>query len=254
MNLLQRLRRIKLAAVSDWRRFSEEERSKREREQVAIANSANPDAIFVWVPKSAGTSVWRALEAGNAEQFLSTDEIRGATMQGINTFGHMSLPALLEGGFVDPDYFRRALKFAFVRNPFDRAVSLFEFLKRRRNLPQATSFPIFCEFIRHRAYEPIGLYNRTELSQLNSQCTWLKDAAGNPLCDFIGRYENLEEDFNTIKQRIGGGVNLPQLGHFRKSERNETHAYYTPSEVRIIQDAYREDFETFGYNMELSSV
>lgn len=252
MNVLQRLRRMKRAVVSDWRRFSEEETTKREREQVAIANRSNPDAIFVWVPKSAGTSVWQALAACGAEKFLSTDEIHGPVRQGINTFGHMSLPALLEGGLVDPDYFRRAFKFAFVRNPFDRAVSLFEFLKRRRNLPQATTFPIFCEFIRHRAYEPIGLYNRTELSQLNSQCTWLKDAAGNPLCGFIGRYENLEEDWNTIRQRIGGGVDLPPLGHFRKSDRKKTGAYYTPAEVRIIQDAYREDFETFGYSTVLA--
>jgi hypothetical protein len=186
-----------------------------------------------------------------AELFLSTDEITDKVQHGITSFGHMSLPMLLEKGLVESEYFHNAFKFAFVRNPFDRAVSLFEFLKMRRNLPQATTFPIFCEFIRHRAYEPIGLYNRTQLSQLNTQCTWLKDSEGKTLCDFVGRFENLEADFESIRRQLGDRVTLPALGHFRKSERSMTTTYYTPAEVRIIQEAYREDFESFDYSMDL---
>jgi len=249
---LQFARRAKRAIGSAWADGRKEEAASHERSETTAANRSNPDAIFVWVPKSAGTSVWQALASISAEKYLATEEIAAPVGHGINTFGHMSLPALIAGGWLDPDYFRRAFKFAFVRNPFDRAVSLFEFLKRRGNLPQATNFPIFCEFIRRQAYEPIGLYNRTELSQLNSQCTWLKDADGSYFCDFIGRYENLAEDWNTIRQRIGDKVALPSLGHYRKSERSDTAAYYTPDEVAIIQDAYREDFETFGYSTALT--
>jgi len=241
-------RRFARAVRVEWSAFASEFAEEKAVARRARANKGNPPAIFVWVPKTAGTSVWRALANINAEKFLATGEINQPVSHGINSFGHMSLPLLLENGLIDRHYFTQSFKFCFVRNPFDRAVSLFEFLKKRGSIPQATTFPIFCEFIRCGAYEPVGLYNRTELSQLNTQCSWLKDEDGKYFCDFVGRYESLGKDWEKIWSHLGPDTPKPVLGHHRKSERDSVHQYYTPAEVKIIREAYDEDFAAFGYS------
>ncbi len=198
------------------------------------------DAVFLWIPKTAGTSIQTAL---SCPMLNSTDLVRYRFPQkGAVTFGHMSYLQLVEAGYVSRSYHESAFKFCFVRNPYDRAVSLFHYLKKRPRLDPGLSFVAFCRKLRDGEFAPIGLYNDIGLSQCNAQARWLDSID----VDFIGRYESLEADFATLLTLLG----LPPT-HIPRT--NATHHqpyshYYCDESRAIIADVYDEDFRSFGYS------
>lgn len=98
--------------------------------------------------------------------------------------------------------------FAFVRNPWDWQVSLYTFMLKNKNHYQhnlAKSFSGFTEYIEWRCREDV---------RFQRDFVFSKD--GKQLVNFIGRFENLEKDFNYICSQIGISVILPkfnQSGH-----------------------------------------
>jgi hypothetical protein len=200
-------------------------------------NERNLPGIFIWVPKSAGTSIWKTFEEVHGEKFLDLESIRrSGTIRGISTFGHISMVRLVETGLVAGEYFDKAFKFTIVRNPFDRAVSLYEYQIKTHALPATTSFAIFCRYLVERAYEKVDLYNRVGLSQLNPQVDWLRDRSGKIFTDYMGRFESLDLDLNRIRSRLG----LPELNklipHARMSERRANLLdYYSPVEIDAVR-------------------
>lgn len=203
------------------------------------------EAIFVWLPKCAGTSINNVL-AKNGGVKQTNSPLERFSNTGIITFGHVSIPCLLEKGIIEPGYFKRAFKFAFVRNPFDRLVSLFHYKKRFKDsgIPAAMTFWEFCHVIEQGDYPPVGLYNVSGLSQCNPMLDWLKDEKGRIFLDFVGRYENLKPDFLKVCGILGINEQLP---HENRSEHRHYREHYTPETRGIVEKVYREDLEYFGY-------
>ena len=170
--------------------------------------------------------------------------------RGIVTFNHISLPSLIQAGILSRDYLHRAWKFTFVRNPYDRAVSLYTYFisdLSRRMLP-TTTFSIFCMYLEQNAYEPIGLYNWKGLSQLNPQVAWLRDSDGTFLCDFVGKFENLDSDFEQVSQTLRLRTIPKRLPRENRTSRLPVQSYYTDREMEIVAKVYAEDFAQFGYD------
>jgi len=212
-------------------------------------NATNRSAIFVWIPKCAGTSVFAAMENHGAQKMLSTGAIATYFQQkGVVTFGHMYVPALVRSGFVTPDFFRSSYKFTIVRNPFDRIVSLYEYLKRINYLPKTTTFDIFCEYVRARAWEDVGLINRDGLSQLHPQTAWILDAAGKIFVDKIYRLEDLSNEWSDIWTRIDMPGKPPPLDTLNRSDRKPASQYFSDRQIKITQEIYCNDFAQLGYS------
>jgi hypothetical protein len=78
------------------------------------------------------------------------------------------------------------------------------------------------------------------------QSDYVIDLQGNLIVDFIGRYENLAEDFEEACRRIG--IATPKLLHSRKAERGKDYrSYYTDASAEWVKEHYRADIEHFGY-------
>lgn len=128
--------------------------------------------------------------------------------------------------------------FSFVRNPWDWQVSLYHFIQtnkfnyQRRMVSEMT----FDEYIRWRVEEDRHL-----------QKDFVFDRHGTQLVDFVGKIENLSEDFETITERIGIDA---RLGHENASKHAAWRSYYTDETAALIADAYREDIEAFDYSFE----
>ncbi|MGB5595739.1 MAG: sulfotransferase family 2 domain-containing protein, partial [Crocosphaera sp.] len=55
------------------------------------------------------------------------------------------------------------------------------------------------------------------------QSDWITDHDGLVLVDYVGRFENLNEDFNTVCKQIGKNISLPRV---KSSKRRNYREYY----------------------------
>jgi len=174
--------------------------------------------IFVHVPKTAGKSIATALgfspensDIGNIHKTLKQyrDE---------NTFA------------VFMDY----IKFTFVRNPFDRLVSLYFYFRQnsRHKLNPDTTFHDFltCRMNQY-AIKPQMDFISFEPAEIGS-------------CDFIGRYENLEDDWKVIAKTLGVANELPKVN---TTKHDDYRKYYTHELKQWVYNNHLIDFETFNY-------
>lgn len=200
------------------------------------------DVLFVWIPKSAGTSIYNWLnEEIGMLKLKEPFAVRGGfPAKGPATFGHMDLVELMNKGWVDADYLETAFSFAIVRNPYSRARSLFTYLKKRYRLEH--DFTAFLELVA-QGVEPVGLYNSVGLSQANPQCRWIKNPVGSTLVDEFWKLEELETALPSIRSKTGAS-NAPGMLNKSSSRIVEMSA----RDIALIQDIYQEDFETFGYS------
>jgi hypothetical protein len=81
---------------------------------------------------------------------------------------------------------------------------------------------------------------------------WLTDDDGNINVDFIGKYENLEDDFGKICKMIG--IPILSLSHtntaeMRTGEPRKHYSYYYDDELKdIIAKLYKKDIDYFNYD------
>jgi hypothetical protein len=64
------------------------------------------------------------------------------------------------------------------------------------------------------------------------------------LVDFVGRYENLREDFAALGRRFGVETQLP---HVRRSERAPLGDYYDDETRELVRRRHQRDIDAFGY-------
>ena len=135
--------------------------------------------------------------------------------------------------FYDPDLYKDYFTWTIVRNPWDRAVSAYEQKASKRYGPwrrcKNLTFP---DFILNKR----GIKDR----HTNIQSTQIP-----PDIDFIGRFENLQEDFNTVCDKIG--IPKQQLLHKNKSKHKHYTEYYDEETKQIVAEKYAEDIKNFGY-------
>jgi hypothetical protein len=211
-------------------------------------NQSNPDVLFFWIPKSAGTSINDALESMGGQKLVELDAIEHWNpKRGIHTFGHISTQYLLDAGLLCPDYFARSWKFAIVRNPFDRAVSVYEYFKKVQTLPQNTSFKLFCHMLAEHWHAPVGGYHCLDRNHMNPQVGWLLDAKGTLMTDDLIQIEAIETLPELMKQRTG--LTFPTvLNRLNPSNRKAIAEYYDDETLPLVQHAYAKDFEVLGYS------
>jgi len=211
-----------------------------------VRNAGRPNAVFIWIPKNAGTSVVHALRRYGCVKTKEAGRIKYQFSQrGLVTFGHMDYYTLLEEGYISQDFDRTSFKFCFSRDPYDRAVSLYVYLRESQGLDE--SFLEFWRRVGENGPDPIGIHHGIGTSHCNPQVRWIENID----MDFIGRYENLAEDFDKLTKELG----LPahSMSHQNRSSRKSSSEYYCAETKAIIEKLYAEDFEYFGYPLKSDS-
>lgn len=77
------------------------------------------------------------------------------------------------------------------------------------------------------------------------QSDWITDNDGSILVDFVGRFENFNEDFNTVCKQIG--KNNLSLPHVKSSKRENYREYYDDLTMKIVEQWFSKDIDKFGY-------
>lgn len=208
--------------------------------------------LFVHIAKTGGTSVRAALaplrwrDPLYIPQFIASrlSHMTGHRI-GSKFPRHARIIAAKE--MLPWDLFDRLFKFAFVRNPWDLQVSSWHHLRRERpHLLQHISD--FGDFIRWKL-DPERPYQYHIDTSIELQTDYLKDLDGTILVNFIGKYENLQEDFEEVCRRIG--IRTPRLPHKRQAkDRKDYRTYYNDDLAAQIAEYFKHDIETFGYDFD----
>ncbi|MFQ5570583.1 MAG: sulfotransferase family 2 domain-containing protein [Rhodothermales bacterium] len=186
----------------------------------SVRNRYFYDFVFIHINKTAGSSIERAL--------------------GLR-FEHKT--ALEKRAELGPARWDKRFSFTFVRNPWDRVVSLYHY-RIMTNTTGLGDKPIdFKTWVRltFRDHDP-DYYNSPKM--LMPQWDWIVDREGNILVDFVGRFENLEYDFRAVCHRVHRQATLP---HLKKTTRSPYRAYYDDASIEIVQDWFKVDVEEFDY-------
>lgn len=210
--------------------------------QSLAKTAGRQDVVFLWIPKTAGTSLFKMLDC---PLYHTLQGVKcGFPQRGTVTFGHMDYARLIEEGHVSRDFAGRAFTFAVVRDPYDRVISLYHYLREMNRVKGDLSFQEFIQGIHDGRVNDIGIHNGKGWSHCNPQVRWMKDVR----VDRIIRFEELSGEMPDLGERIGiPGLTLP---HLNKSGRDRTIDYFEDPEVlQIVSDFYKEDFEAFGYPM-----
>lgn len=201
--------------------------------------------IFIHIPKTGGSSIeaviWPDRRSRTPDQLWMgfIDAYRNKYQTG----GLQHLLAAQIEQEVGPHVFDRYYRFSFIRNPWDKAVSQFIFMKRRQDLR---------DFIGMRRDAPFVDYleriSRHKHVQWEEQTRFLMDGNGKLLVHFVGRFETLAADAEAVFNRLGlVGAALP---HANASQREPYHAYYDTECRQRVEELYRSDIERFGYRYE----
>ena len=205
--------------------------------------------IFVQVPKTGSTSI-RAILGKAISPHLNLWEIktlmerywlvRGGRKDRVLESLYLTLPKKrrLERG---REQFNNYFKFGFVRNPWDRVVSLYE-RQEALELRNKMSFEEFVDWIQYSSATCV------HSSPHRYQLDWFVDPNGKVLADFIGRFERLEQDWRIVANKLGIKRSLP---HSRPNLRERHYREYYNNKTRaIIEDRFRVDIEHFDYRFE----
>ena len=183
---------------------------------------------FIATTKTGSTSIEKHLSPYRAEHKIT--HLDGSYNK------HCSLKIIYEKFPFIEDYF----KFAIVRNPFDWVVSWYFYRKTRpnKNNTKNISFKEWLVDENSSAYniEGIGL----TLSQYD-----IITCNKNIKINFIGKFENLQKDFNIICDKIG--IPRQELPHVNKSKHKHYTEYYDEETKQIVAEKYAKDIEYFGY-------
>lgn len=211
-----------------------------------IGAKRNRNAVFLWIPKTAGATLYSALDKQICTKILDLPAAKLRFQnKGLVTFGHLEYAQLVKEGLVETQFDESAFKFLFCRNPYSRAVSLYCFSKRRRWINEQMSFLEFCRKIESGVHD-IGLFNVQGLSLCNPQSRWLKGVCP----DFIGRMENFDEDLGRLFQLLN--LTVPEMIISKNlTEHSPYREYYCPKSRDIVARYYAEDFKRFAYSVKL---
>ncbi len=91
----------------------------------------------------------------------------------------------------------------------------------------------------------LGRYRGLAMAPTLLQTSHVCDANGKVIVDFIGRFENIAADFNSISCRLDLAMTLPHLN--RTDHLPPSEAFEPEAEARI-RELWAVDFETLGYD------
>jgi hypothetical protein len=202
--------------------------------------------VFVHIPKTGGTAMALALEArAMADDILIGDtpkaRRRKRRLHGVTTAGRLWKHSTLADidGLVGPDDLDGLFCFTLVRNPWDRMVSYYHWLRAQDFDHPAVRTARTHAFDGFLADRDVGA-----AIAANPARRYMTDARGRAHGHCL-RLEHLQEDLAPLEAHLGFALEMPRAN---ASERGADYrAYYTAATRARVAALCAEDIARFGY-------
>ena len=183
--------------------------------------------LFIHIPKTGGTSINAAFNFPKPNSLVQIKK----------HYRWCHIKPVLK-----PEIWEPSFKFCFIRNPWDRLFSHYRFRKRRLKSQDLAHYKTFEHWLNYELFE------NPKIGHLRPQLEWIKDEQGRIDMDFIGKFEQLQADFEIICQRNQLQLSLP---HYEKSHPAiDYKKQYTPEMIDLVGKFYQEDIAYFQYTFD----
>ena len=202
--------------------------------------------IFVHIPKCGGTSVEHSLLTAHGipeDRVINwnlTDEekqdFRLYYKYGGTDVQHKKIEQY------NTDYEKKYFTFTFVRNPWERFLSEYFYIKKHNGCGCEDfdkSFPTFKHFVMNKGI------NCCWYSHDFPQIDFVLNVNHGKLTNFVGRCEDMQYDFNYICGKVG--LSNLKLPHRLATKHTHYSEYYDDETKQIVAEKYAKDIEYFGY-------
>lgn len=208
--------------------------------------------IFIHIPKCAGTSITRFMTDGKSLSWKDSNYefLHGWCTRRKFFMQHATAKQLLETELITEEQWNSYFKFTFVRNPFDRAISDFFWLCNDQKIRGTFKDYLYKRGVFRKYLLDEGMhYYRGDHQK---EQTDFFDIEGRYMLDFVGSFENLNEDIDIVSSKIG----LPTIFDIHDNnfsitmKRKHYSLYYNNSHIKEVGEIYRNDLSLLNYSFE----
>lgn len=168
----------------------------------------NNPVSFIHVPKTAGLSIGEVLKK-----------------YGVIVFEHKHhrVASSISGD-----------KISFVRNPFDRLLSAYCFMRSTGKYDLKHNK--FSDFV-------MNVSKYKDFVHVKTQSYWIDSK-----CSFIGKFENLKDDMTRLCNMLDPNKTVPKIPWLNRTCHRPFYDVYDHNMIDAVVDFYYKDFKRFGYN------
>ena len=203
--------------------------------------------IFVHIPKTGGTSLALALEGRAMKDDIMLGDTpkalkRRRRMKDVQSRGRLWKHSTLSDieGLLSPEQIAQMFVFTLVRNPWDRMVSYYHWLREQSFDHDAVR--------KAKALDFSGFLNDPEIGQsflANPYGQYVTNSAGVTQRALFIRLEHFEEDAAPLWQHLGFQLQLPRENTSERAR--DYRSYYSDADSQRLATICLKDIENFNY-------
>jgi len=203
--------------------------------------SESKSFLFVHVQKTAGTSLAEILKphalnpASGRMNKLASDLGLVRDWRKFHFRKHANLRKAQS--VIPAPVYDGLFKFAFVRNPWERLVSWYQYVQRTPLHEDCRPGETFADFAARFLEKP-----------RRAQWWMIEDLNGVMGLDYVGRFENLNDDIAYLCQRIG--IKAQTLPHRNKMADKDYRTFYDDRLALAVKNNWTREIDAFGYTFE----
>ncbi len=172
--------------------------------------------------------------------------------------------------YLGEDTWNEYFKFTIVRNPYDQVISMYSHLRKTKYQKDIIlkkygktilnptiacrtalkyKFPKYCDIVFNKRQKQEEEYRiEWPVYHFAPFIDWISDEKGNIIVDYVGRFENFENEIDFIFNKLNRPkIEIPQKN---KSKHNHYSTYYSNKAINIIKQHYIKDIQHFNYFFE----